>query len=118
MPGISRIKLSPRLAAIESELKKQKAEQKNKVSRLQSLYKGKLLAVKNSNETRFVMHMPKGDSPLIEALASRHFGFRNALKGLMPAPKADKGLMPAKEDKGLIPAPKELILTRRRSTTV
>lgn len=73
MPRFStRFPPSPRLAAIEHQLKSQQAKQKKVVH--QSLIGGQLLRVKNSNNTSFVMGMPRGDSPLMDGLARRYFG--------------------------------------------
>lgn len=72
MPGIStRLQPSPRIAAIEQALKLQKSKAKDSV--LESLCGGQILRVKNSNNTRFVMGMPPGDSPMVTGLALRYF---------------------------------------------
>lgn len=83
----SRAPLPPRLAAIESGLKKQIAEKNKKERGLTLVCSNKLVRVKNSNATRFVMAMPAGDSPLIEGMAARKFGFKERITVLTTAPR-------------------------------
>jgi len=77
MPGFStRLHTSPRLAAIERELKMQKA--KADELEVEVLCNKKILRVKNSNETRFVMGMPDADSVVIYGLLWRYVGLNSA----------------------------------------
>lgn len=77
MPKLSSAaQLSVRLAAIESELKEKIAQKKASESALKFVHNNKLLSVRNSNGTFFMMHIPAGDSPCIEGLAARRINVK------------------------------------------
>lgn len=58
-----------RLVEIEKTLKLEKPRQTNPF--FSSALGGKILKVTNHNGSSFVMPMPRGDSPIIEGLATR-----------------------------------------------